>query len=155
VPGHEIPQSAFSASTRYTATEQVKIAGCVFAVSSEIFFGALETHLEIEKPSALSASLKTAFAADILRQLFAHTRVLRSLPGNTNATLPIVNPFLAPSRNNRGGRQLLFDFLVHLRAAASPAATRMAFFTALAFERPLAITQTPRTPSSGAPPYSV
>src|SRR5664279_245721 len=40
------------------------------------------------------------------------------------------------------------------RALASPAATRMAFLTALAFERPCAMTHTPRTPNKGAPPYS-
>src|SRR5258708_3524892 len=46
----------------------------------------------------------------------------------------------------------IFSFMF---ALASPAATRIAFLIAFAFERPCPITQTPRTPSSGAPPYSV
>src|SRR6266481_2160150 len=53
----------FSASTRYTATEQVKIAGCVLAVSLRSASVPSKHNFEIEKPSALSASSKTAFAA--------------------------------------------------------------------------------------------
>src|SRR5712664_3401667 len=112
--------SPFSASTRYTATEQVKIAGCGFAVSLRSSSAPSKHIFEIEKPRALSASLKTAFAAGY----FSATCLpipgyCHACPGNTKATLPIVNPFLAPSRNHRGGRELLFDFLVHARAGES------------------------------------
>src|SRR6266849_577020 len=110
----------FSASTRYTATEQVKIAGCVFAVSLRSSSVPSKHILEIEKPSALSASLKTAFAAGYFSaSSLPIPGYCEACPGNTKATLPIVNPFLAPSRNHRGGRELLFDFLVHARAGES------------------------------------
>src|SRR5690349_17954352 len=37
-------------------------------------------------------------------------------PGNTNATLPIVNSSPEPSRVNARGRELLFDFFIDARA---------------------------------------
>src|SRR5260370_10779863 len=107
----------FSASARKTATEQAKIAGCVLAVSLRSSSVPSKHIREREKPSALSASLKTALAAGY--------RSARSLPmpgyceacpGNTNATLPILNSSLEPSDEDGRGRELLFDFLVHARA---------------------------------------
>src|SRR5207253_3757209 len=109
-----------SASTRTTATEHVKIAGCVFAVSLRSSSVPSKHIFEIEKPSVLSASPKTAFAAGYFSaSSLPIPGYCEACPGNTNATLPIVNPSLAASRDNRGGRELLFDFLVHARAGES------------------------------------
>src|SRR6266571_1602719 len=109
--------SPFSSSTRYTATEQVKIAGCVFAVSLRSSSVPSKHNFEIEKPSALSASSKTAFAAGYFpARSLPIPEYCEACPGNTNATLPMANSSLAPSRENRGGGELLFDFLVHARA---------------------------------------
>src|SRR5271169_1262226 len=90
----------------------------------------------------------------------------------------IFPPVLCPSRDivklARETQMLLFPYLAPLsgphafawvresscsifsftRARASPAATRIAFFMAFAFDLPCEITHTPRTPSNGAPPYS-
>src|SRR5438876_6555420 len=109
--------SPFSSSTRYTATEQVKIAGCVLAVSLRSSSVPSKHNFEIEKPSALSASSKTAFAAGYFpARSLPIPEYCEACPGNTNATLPMVNSSLAPSRENRGGGELLFDFFVHARA---------------------------------------
>src|SRR5712692_7536845 len=110
----------FSASTRNTATEQVKIAGCVLAVSLRSSSVPSKHILEIEKPRASSASLKTAFAAGYFpASSLPIPGYCEACPGNTNATLPIANPSLVPSRDDRGGGKLLFDFLVHARAGES------------------------------------
>src|SRR5467141_4501551 len=112
--------SPFSASTRYTATEHVKIAGWVLAVSLSSSSVPSKQILEIDSPRASSASSKTARAAGYFSaSSLPIPGYCEACPGNTNATLPIVNPFLALSRNNGGGRQLLFDFLVHARAGES------------------------------------
>src|SRR5580700_9403178 len=93
------------------------MAGCVLAVSFNSSSVPAKQILEMEKPRALSASSKTARAAGYFSaSSLPMPGYCEACPGNTNATLPIVNPSLAPSRHNRGGRQLLFDFLVHARA---------------------------------------
>src|SRR6202035_1177035 len=75
---------------------------------------------EITYPRPLSDLSKTAFAAGYFpASSLPIPGYCEACPGNTNATLPIVNPLLAPSRNNRRGRELLFDFLVHARAGES------------------------------------
>src|SRR5467141_5098869 len=110
----------FSASTRDTAMEQVKMAGCVLAVSLRASSVPSKHIFEIEKPRAWSASVKTAFAAGYFSaRSLPMPGYCEACPGNTNATLPIVNPCLAPSREDRGGGELLFDFLVHARAGES------------------------------------
>src|SRR3989475_2537223 len=110
----------FSASTRNTATEQVKIAGCVLAVSLRSSSVPSKHILEIEKPRASSASVKTAFAAGYFSaRSLPMPGYCEACPGKTNATLPIANPSHAPSRDDRGGGELLFDFLVHARPGES------------------------------------
>src|SRR5216683_6664579 len=107
----------FSASTRDTAMEQVKIAGCVFAVSLRSSSVPSKHIFEIEKPSDLSASSKTAFAAGYFSaSSLPMPGYCEACPGNTNATLPIFNSSLQPSGEDARGRELLFDFLVDARA---------------------------------------
>src|SRR2546427_95042 len=73
-----------------------------------------------ENPRALSASVKTAFAAGYFSaRSLPMPGYCEACPGKTNATLPIANPSHAPSRDDRGGGELLFDFLVHARAGES------------------------------------
>src|ERR1700693_2492163 len=80
----------------------------------------------MENPSALSASSKTALADGyISASSLPMPGYCEACPGKTNATLPIGLPVLCLShfwRANagtvwvyRGGRKLLFDFVVHLR----------------------------------------
>src|SRR5229473_4341133 len=117
----------FSASTWYTATEHVKIAGCVFAVSFNSSSVPAKHISEMEKPSALSASSKTARAVGYFSaSSFPMPGYCDACPGNINATLPIVLTSLAPSCacprsiEVRGrGREFLFDFFVHARARES------------------------------------
>src|SRR5437762_10975993 len=107
----------FSASTRNTATEQVKIAGCVLAVSLSSSSVPSKQIFEIEKPKALSASSKTALADGYFpASSLPMPWYCEACPGNTNATLPIAKSSLEPSGEDGRGRELLFDFLVHARA---------------------------------------
>src|SRR5260370_23554318 len=107
----------FSASARKTATEQLKIAGCVLAVSLRSSSVPSKHIREREKPSALSASLKTALAAGYRSaNSLPIPGYCEACPGNTNATLPILNSSLEPSDEDARGRELLFDFLVHAGA---------------------------------------
>src|SRR5205807_6149394 len=70
-----------------------------------------------EKPSALSASSKTALADGCLSaSSLPMPGYCEACPGNTNATLPITKSSLEPSDENGCGRELLFNFLVHARA---------------------------------------
>src|ERR1700693_1875178 len=84
----------------------------------------------MENPSALSASSKTALADGyISASSLPMPGYCEACPGKTNATLPIGLPVLCLShfwRANagtvwvyRGGRKLLFDFVVHLRTRES------------------------------------
>src|SRR5262249_39357849 len=67
----------------------------------------------MEKPSAPSASSKAAFAtAYFSASSLPIPEYWEACPGNTNATLPMTNSFLTRSRKNRGGGELLVDFLV-------------------------------------------
>src|ERR1700720_2652724 len=106
--------------------EQVRIAGCVLAVSFRSSSEPSKHIFEMENPSALSASSKTAFADGyISASSLPMPGYCEACPGNTNATLPIGLPVLCLShfwRTNAGtvrvyrsGRKLLFDFVVHLR----------------------------------------
>src|SRR6266850_553001 len=107
----------FSARTRCTATEQVKIAGCVLAVSLSSSSVPSKQILEIEKPSALSASSNTARAAGYFSaNSLPIPEYCDACPGNTNATFPITISFSRTSGGYQGGRELLFDLFVHARA---------------------------------------
>src|SRR6267378_4382972 len=107
----------FSPNTRCTATEQAKIAGCVLAVSLSSSSVPSKQIFEIEKPSVLSASAKTAFATGCFSaSSLPMPGYCEACPGNTNATLPIAKSSLAPSGEDGRGRELLFNFLVHARA---------------------------------------
>src|SRR5438034_2251004 len=78
----------FSASTRVTATEQVRMAGWVLAVSLRSSSLPSKQSLEIEKPSVLSASSKTALAAAYFSaSSLPMPGYCEACPGNTNATL--------------------------------------------------------------------
>src|SRR5215467_341483 len=107
----------FSAKTRAAATETVKIAGCVLAVSFSSSSVPSKHSLEIEKPSATSASSKTDFATACLSaSSLPMPGYYEACPGNTNATLPIADSSMPPSGRNRGGGELLFDSFVDARA---------------------------------------
>src|SRR5207237_3157583 len=74
--------------------------------------------LEIEKPSALSASSKVDFAtAYFSASSLPMPGYCEACPGNTNATLPMADSSLPPSRGNRSGGAHLFDSLVDARAS--------------------------------------
>src|SRR5580700_1097468 len=106
-----------SARTRYTATEQVRMAGCVLAVSFNSSSVPAKQILEIEKPRALSASSKTARAAGYFSaSSLPMPGYCEACPGNTNATLPIVNSSPEASYENARGREFLFNFLVDASA---------------------------------------
>src|SRR5262249_24858372 len=80
----------FSAATRNAATEQVKIAGCVFAVCFNSSSVPSKHIFEMENPRALSASSKTARAtAYFSANSFPIPGYCEACPGKTNATLPI------------------------------------------------------------------
>src|ERR1700736_6299277 len=125
-PATKSGASPFSSSTRYVAIEQVRIAGCVLAVSFRSSSEPSKQIFEMENPSVLSASSKTALADGyISASSLPMPGYCEACPGKTNATLPICLPVLCLShfwRANAGavwvcgsGRKLLFDFVVHLR----------------------------------------
>src|SRR5580692_9482589 len=88
----------FSARTRWTATEQVRMAGCVLAVSLSSSSVPSMQILEMENPRALSASSKTARAAGYFSaSSLPMPGYCEAWPGNTNVTLPIVNSSPEPS----------------------------------------------------------
>src|SRR5215467_970045 len=96
------------------------MAGCVFAVSFSSSSEPWKHRLEMEKPSASSASSKAAFAtAYFSASSLPIPEYWEACPGNTNATLPMTNSSLTRSRKNRGGGELLFDFLVDAGARKS------------------------------------
>src|SRR4029077_1272223 len=102
----------FSASTRCTATEQVKIAGCVLAVCFNSSSLPAKHICEIKNPSALSASSKTARAAGYFSaNSLPMPGYCDACPGNTNAIFPISTSTL-PLGGHAGDRELLFDFFV-------------------------------------------
>src|SRR5215470_19992604 len=119
-PATKSGSSPLSASTRAAATETVRIAGCVLAVSFRSSSVPSKHSLETEKPSALSASSKTDFATEYLSaSSLPMPGYCDACPGNTNATLPIANSSVPPSGRNRGGGELLFDSFVDARAGES------------------------------------
>src|SRR5580704_9752352 len=92
------------------------MAGCVLAVSFSSSSVPSKQILEMEKPRALSASSKTAraegyFSASSLPM----PGYCEAWPGNTNATLPIVNSSPEASYENACCRELLFDFFIDAR----------------------------------------
>src|SRR5213082_1129913 len=116
-PATKSGSNPFSAKTRAAATEQVRMAGCVLAVSFSSSSVPSKHSLEIEKPSALSASSKT----DLARAYFSASSLpipgyCEACPGNTNATLPMADSSVPPSGRNRGGGELLIDSFVDARA---------------------------------------
>ena len=144
----------FSESAQSAAMETVRIAGCVLAVSFNSSSVPSKQIFDMEKPSALSASAKIARAAgDFSASSLPMPAYCEACPGNMNATLPIIAP-LSGRHACAWVRESSCSIFSFTCARASPAATRIAFLTALALERPWPMTQTPRTPSSGAPPYS-
>src|SRR5215472_301850 len=116
-PATKSGSNPFSASTRAAATETVRIAGCVLAVSFSSSSVPSKHSLEMEKPSAWSASSKTDFAtAYFSASSLPMPGYCEACPGNTNATLPIADSSAPPSGRNRGGGELLFDSFVDSRA---------------------------------------
>src|SRR5882762_6877506 len=102
----------FSASTRYTATEQVKIAGCVLAVCFSSSSPPAKHICEIENPSASSASSKTARAAGYFSaSSLPMPGYCDACPGNTNAIFPISASTL-PLGGHASQRELLFDLFI-------------------------------------------
>ncbi len=102
----------FSASTRYTATELVKIAGCVLAVCFNSSSLPAKHICEIENPSALSASSKTARAAGYFSaSSLPMPGYCDACPGNTNAIFPISASSL-PLGGHAGDRELLFNLFI-------------------------------------------
>ena len=71
-------------------------------------------------------------------------------PERPNLCYSVTNRRLFPAAERRSSSSIRWLTL----PSENSAATRMAFLMALAFERPWQMMQTPRTPSSGAPPYS-
>src|SRR6202030_1010340 len=101
-----------SASTRYTATEQVKIAGCVLAVCFSSSSLPAKHICETENPNALSASSKTARAAGYFSaSSLPMPGYCDACPGNTNAIFPISTSTL-PLSGHASERELLFDLFI-------------------------------------------
>src|SRR6266436_3493772 len=93
------------------------MAGCVLAVSFSSSSVPSKQILEMEKPRALSASSRTARATGYFSASSLHIPgYCEAWPGNTNATLPIVNSSPEPSCDDSRGRELLLDFFVDARA---------------------------------------
>src|SRR5882762_4572369 len=102
----------FSASTRCTATEQVKIAGCVLAVCFNSSSLPAKHICEIENPNALSASSKTARAAGYFSaNSLPMPGYCDACPGNTNAIFPISTSTLSLG-GHAGDRELLFNLFI-------------------------------------------
>src|SRR6266851_4137218 len=99
-------------STRYTANEQVKIAGCVLAVCFSSSSPPAKHICEIENPSASSASSKTARAAAYFSaSSLPMPGYCDACPGNTNAIFPISASTL-PLGGHASQRELLFDLFI-------------------------------------------
>src|ERR1700739_4558400 len=100
--------------------ETVKIAGWVFAVSFSSSSVPSKQILEMERPSALSASSNTARAvANLSASSLPMPGYCDAWPGNTNATFPILHSSLRTSRMRVGQGELLFDFFFHPRPRQS------------------------------------
>ncbi len=145
-------------SARYAATETVRIAGCVFSVSLRSSSGPSKQSFEIGKPSAASASSKTACDSGKLRvEVAAHAGILRGLAGKEESELAhdgCVFRSFSRARRTAAAAESSCSIFSFTRERQSSAATRMAFLMALGFDRPCPMMVMPRTPSSGAPPYS-
>jgi len=107
VPGQEIPESTFSARTRYTATEHVKIA--VAVRPSSLSFSGPRASSRNRESRACRLRQKRHSPPDTSRQLIAHNRVLRRLSGKHGIDFPIVNPILR-SHAITAAAELLSDF---------------------------------------------
>src|SRR5246127_92566 len=107
-----------SAATRNTATEQLKIAGWVFAVCFNSSSVPSKHIFEMENPSAWSASSNTARAtAYFSASSLPIPGYCEACPGKTNATFPMLFIRRRPSFALCAlgdQRQLLFDLLVHV-----------------------------------------
>src|SRR4029077_17476184 len=119
-PATKSGSKPFSAATRNTATEQVKMAGCVFAVCFSSSSVPSKHIFEIENPSALSASSNTSRAtAYFSARSFPIPGYCEACPGKTNATFPILFLSVAACVSDLCAlgdqRQLLFDFFIHVR----------------------------------------
>jgi len=83
----------------------------------ELVFGAFKADFGDGKIEALSASSKTARADGYFSaSSFPMPGYCDAWPGNTNATLPIVNSSPEASYENARGREFLFDFFIDARA---------------------------------------
>src|ERR1700759_4558780 len=128
----------------------------------QVVFGAFAAHMKQRKTHRFIGFVEHSLRHGIGGgQLFTHAGILRSLSGKNECHFAHVYscPNAKRGRTGRSGctaaAESSCSILSFICARARPAATRIAFLTALALERPCPMTQTPRTPRSGAPPYSV
>ena len=124
----------------------------------QLFFGALKTHFGNGKSQrGIGFVEHRARCRKIIGEFLAHAGILRSLSGKKKCEFSHdVDGFLPaqPRAGTAAAGDSSCSIFSFTRARQSSAATRMAFLIALGLERPCPITVTPRTPSSGAPPYS-
>src|SRR5579859_1485548 len=109
----------FSSATRKIATEHVKIAGCVFAVSFKSSSVPSKHIFEMENPNALSASSNTARAAGYFSaSSLPMPGYCDAWPGNTNATFPMSSTSASwhakASLARAACEQLLLNLLIHV-----------------------------------------
>src|SRR6266478_2752485 len=175
VAGNKIRLYAFFSENPMHGDGASKNRGLRVGGLLEIFLRAGKAHLRNRKAQGLVRFVKNGARGGIFfGKFFAHARVLRRLPWKHKSNFSHLRSLFLVSLCRRHFRYLTIaraearanyyavtpakesssSIFSLMRALASPAATRMAFFIALALERPWAITQTPRTPSSGAPPDS-
>ena len=123
----------------------VRMAGCVFSVSTSRSSGPSKHSWLSGSPSAASASSNTASALRVgLGQRAAHADFLRALPWKHERDHVALTGMAAMPRSSRSTS----------RPTENRCARPMAFSTAVADERPWPTMTMPLTPSSSAPPYS-
>jgi len=112
------------------------MAGCVLAVSLSLP-RCPRAHFRNREAQHLVGFVKNGFGCRIfIRQLLAHARVLRSLPRKDECNFAHRYSLSRTVTEDRGGGELLFNFSF-MRARASPAATRMAFFHGVGVRTPM------------------
>ena len=122
----------------------VRIAGCVLG-ELKVALGAREAEMTqalAERRVRLRKYLATL--GERGRERLAHADLLRALSRKHESNHDSFTVIAATPRSSRATRPSL----------ENRSASRIAFRTALADERPWPTTTTPLTPSSGAPPYS-
>jgi len=140
--GDEIRRQTFFGEHTKVATETVRIAGA-FGRQLEFVFRCLQSISWKMRIQRFVGFVKTALAAGY----FSASSL--PIPGYCDAVpetqmqrLPIVTPLLSFQLCSAWLAESSARFFPFMRARARPAATRMAFFTALALERPWPMTQT-------------